>query len=774
MSAFHRRIESALRDAQLQQALRHTLSSFEPARRQAWATLPNPAQVRAQANAIRARTIANLDHYLHQFTERVSARGGKVYFARTAEDACRYVVELARQHGVRLVAKSKSMVSEEIELNARLEQEGIRVVETDLGEYIVQLAGERPSHIITPAIHKRRQEIAQILHQHLGMPLTDDIAVMTATARDALREVFLQADIGITGVNFGIAETGTLVFVSNEGNARMVSTLPRLHVALMGVERLVPTWEECELLLRVLARSATGQKLTVYTSFVSGPKLPGEWDGPEELHVVIVDNGRLRWRGTPMEQALYCIRCGACLNVCPVYKAIGGHAYQSVYPGPIGSLVTPMLWGKERADLAYASTLCGACSEVCPVGIPIHDLLVRWRAMASHRHLRVGERWALRLFGWIARHPRLWRIAQRLGIQFLARRANNGWIERGFGPLKGWTATRSLIAPQVKVPIPPSPFSSWEKGGSDTLLPPDRGTQYRFSFYQFIHIFRQAISPLLKVPPVNGGNRGKLVVPPVNGGNRGKLVVPPVNGGNRGKLVVPPASGGNLQEGGETLAGESVFASESKPIVCTPVSPLPLGEGQGVRANAREGHTHGQDARATGTDILCSWEAVGVRAVACRSEEVVEQILRILGESNATCVLIEEAVLRQWTGLAEQLAKANIQLLPANADKRVKATAQVGISLAVAGWADTGSVVITTGEGRLRSASLLPPISVLLVPNSIIFPSASEWLPHLRKQGVLRTMVAITGPSRTADIEKTLTIGVHGPGMVYALLIEDC
>ncbi len=746
MSAFHRRIESALRDAQLQQALRHTLSSFEPARRQAWATLPNPAQVRAQANAIRARTIANLDHYLHQFTEQVSARGGKVYFARTAEDACRYVVELARQHGVRLVAKSKSMVSEEIELNARLEQEGIRVVETDLGEYIVQLAGERPSHIITPAIHKRRQEIAQILHQHLGMPLTDDIAVMTATARDALREVFLQADMGITGVNFGIAETGTLVFVSNEGNARMVSTLPRLHVALMGVERLVPTWEECELLLRVLARSATGQKLTVYTSFVSGPKSPDEWDGPEELHVVIVDNGRLRWRGTPMEQALYCIRCGACLNVCPVYKAIGGHAYQSVYPGPIGSLVTPMLWGKERADLAYASTLCGACSEVCPVGIPIHDLLVRWRAMASHRHLRVGERWALRLFGWIARHPRLWRIAQRLGIQFLARRANNGWIERGFGPLKGWTATRSLIAPQVKVPIPPSPFSHEEKGGSDTLLPPDRGTQYRFSFYQFIRIFRQAISPLLKVPPVNGGNRGKL--------------------------VVPPASGGNLQEGGETLAGESVFASESKPIVCTPVSPLPLGEGQEVRA--KEGHTHGRDDRATGTDILDSWGAVGVRAVVCRSEGVVEQILRVLGESNATCVLIEEAVLCKWAWLAEQLAKANIQTLPASADKRVKATAQVGISLAVAGWADTGSVVITTGEGRLRSASLLPPISVLLVPNSVIFPSASEWLPHLRKDGGLRTMVAITGPSRTADIEKTLTIGVHGPATVYALLIEDC
>ncbi len=671
MSAFHRRIESALRDAQLQQALRHTLSSFEPARRQAWATLPNPAQVRAQANAIRARTIAHLDHYLHQFTEQVSARGGKVYFARTAEDACRYVVELARQHGIRLVAKSKSMVSEEIELNARLEQEGIRVVETDLGEYIVQLAGERPSHIITPAIHKRRQEIAQILHQHLGMPLTDDIAVMTATARDALREVFLQADMGITGVNFGIAETGTLAFVSNEGNARMVSTLPRLHVALMGVERLVPTWEECELLLSVLARSATGQKLTVYTSFVSGPKSPDEWDGPEELHVVMVDNGRLRWRGTPMEQALYCIRCGACLNVCPVYKAIGGHAYQSVYPGPIGSLVTPMLWGKERADLAYASTLCGACSEVCPVGIPIHDLLVRWRAMASHRHLRVGERWALRLFGWIARHPRLWRIAQRLGIQFLARRANNGWIERGFGPLKGWTATRSLIAPQVKVPMPPFSFSHEAKGEPNT--------------------------------------------------------------------------------------------------------PLPLGEGQEVRAKER--HTHGRDARATGTDILCSWGAVGVRALVCRSEGVVEQILHILGESNATCVLIEEAVLHQWTWLAEQLAKANIQLLPANADKRVKATAQVGISLAVAGWADTGSVVITTGEGRLRSASLLPPISVLLVPKSVVFPTARDWLQYLRKQGLLSpplTMIAITGPSRTADIEKTLTIGVHGPGTVYALLIEDC
>jgi len=456
--AFQNRIAQALADEHLRVALDRATHQFAVRREAVFAALPDADAVRDRARAIRAHTIAHLDRYLEQFITAVEAHGGHVHRAATAQEACDLVVGLAQQAGSPLVAKSKSMVTEEIGLNAALERAGLRVVETDLGEYILQLAGERPSHLIAPAIHKRREDVSALFQRHLGMPPTDEIEAMTATVRQALRQVFLQAGLGVSGVNFGIAETGTLVLVTNEGNGRMVTTVPPVHVAVMGIERVVPTWEDAEVLLRVLARSATGQVMTVYTSFLTGPRRAEEPDGPEALHVVLVDNGRSRWLGTPLEEALLCIRCGACLNVCPVYQAIGGHAYASVYTGPIGSIVTPMLMGSKRAELAFASSLCGACQVACPVRIHLPDLLLRWRQWTAGRLLPRWEWLGLRLYAWTARHPRLWGRVGRWAMALLRRQADEGWIRRGKGPLARWTTSRDFPAPA------PTPFREWWVG----------------------------------------------------------------------------------------------------------------------------------------------------------------------------------------------------------------------------------------------------------------------------------------------------------------------
>ncbi|MEN3002116.1 MAG: LutB/LldF family L-lactate oxidation iron-sulfur protein [Armatimonadota bacterium] len=698
--AFQARIERALADEVLRAALRTGVSNFEPARRAAWAALPDAPRVRARAAAIRAQTLKQLPRYLEQFTQQVERRGGRLFFARTAADACRYIVQLAKARGVSLVAKSKSMVSEEIGLNEALQHAGIRVVETDLGEFIVQLAGERPSHIITPAIHKRRHEIAAILHEHLGMPLTDDIQAMTAAARAALREVFLSAQMGITGVNFGIAETGTLMIFSNEGNARMVSTLPPIHVALMGLERLVPTWEDAEILMRVLPRSATGQAVTAYVSMLTVNHWDTSDDAPGELHVVIVDNGRSRWLGTPMEDALRCIRCGACLNVCPVYQAIGGHAYDSVYPGPIGAIVTPMLTDSHRAELAHASTLCGACTEVCPVGIPLHDLLVRWRAMAFKQCLPWWERLGLKLYGWIARHPSLWARAVRWGTRWVARQAHNGWIPNAKGPLKGWTAVRDLIAPQQgnwRV-NPPAPTHS------------------------------QAVIPRSNLTVRERKVEGKSPVKP----------------------NYPPL--------------ESHPSDNESPEPAWTLSPE--------------------------ADLLLAlekaWQALGVIGAVCQSEqEAVERVCQIIASEGVRTVLVEPQVLKNWQTLADQLRRMGLTLLtgtlprePAEraATARQWATAEVGITEAIAAWADTGTLVMGVGAGRLRTASLLPPVHLALLRQRNLYPCAAAWVKAQRERGELQkglTAIAITGPSRTADIEKVLTIGVHGPGRVYGVLIRE-
>jgi L-lactate dehydrogenase complex protein LldF len=338
-------------------------------------------QLRARARAIKEHTVDNLDYYLEQLATNVERSGGHVFWAKTAADARQYIVDLAARKNVKVAVKSKSMMTEEIELNPALEAAGIEAVETDLGEYIVQLANERPSHINMPAIHKSRGDVADLFTEKLGVERNEDISEMAGLARRILRRRFAEAQMGITGVNYAIADTGTVVLVENEGNIRLTNSLPRVHVALMGIEKVIPKLSDLDVFMKLLSRSASGQKICSYLSFLTGVKTSPSEEGPDEFHLVILDNGRVEMLANPhLRESLFCIRCGACLNACPVYEKIGGHAYGWVYPGPIGAVLTPQLIGRERAAaLPFASTLCGACRDVCPVKINIPEMLLHLR-----------------------------------------------------------------------------------------------------------------------------------------------------------------------------------------------------------------------------------------------------------------------------------------------------------------------------------------------------------------------------------------------------------
>jgi L-lactate dehydrogenase complex protein LldF len=404
--------------------------------------------MRDRAREIRLHTLANLDRYLGTFADAVEANGGTVFFAADASEANEYVVQLAAAKAVQGVVKSKSMLTEEIHLNDALEAAGVDVVETDLGELIVQLSGDRPSHIIAPVLHKTRFEVGELFRDSFDVPYTDDPIELNAIARRYLRHRFLTADMGISGVNIAIAETGSICLVTNEGNGRLSTTAPAIHVAVMGMERIVPSVGDAAVILEVLARSATGQKLSSYTNIITGPRRPGEPDGPDELHVVIVDNGRSDVLGGSTSEILACIRCGACLNACPVYRTVGGHAYGSVYQGPVGSVLSPSLFDlDEWADLPYASTLCGACLEVCPVRIDIPRLLLEQRRRAVEA--KVGPMWMkrpLRAYARVATHPRRYRRLLSVGA-LSGRLFKSGWITRLPWRGKAWTSSRDLQAP---------------------------------------------------------------------------------------------------------------------------------------------------------------------------------------------------------------------------------------------------------------------------------------------------------------------------------------
>jgi L-lactate dehydrogenase complex protein LldF len=366
----------------LQGALEGATGRFRTAREIALAELPGADALRDHFKAIRSATLAGLATHLETFERNAAAAGAHVHWAQDATEACDIVISIARRHGVSLATKTKSMATEEIRLNQALKDAGITPVETDLGEWIIQLAGDPPFHIVAPAIHKTRAQVAELFSRESGKSLpADDIPLLTAEARRMLREKFLAAGLGITGANIGVAETGTIVLVTNEGNGEMTTNLPPVHVAVMGIEKIAPTWDEAAAWLALLARSATGQPMSIYTTFITGPARPEDVDGPREVHIVLLDNRRGALLGTTYEEVLQCIRCGACLNICPVYREAGGHAYGSPYSGPIGAVVTPLLYGlKEYAALPHASSLCGACLDVCPARIDLPRMLLELRA----------------------------------------------------------------------------------------------------------------------------------------------------------------------------------------------------------------------------------------------------------------------------------------------------------------------------------------------------------------------------------------------------------
>jgi len=411
---------------------------------------------RDAARRIKQDTIAHLDEYLIALKGKLEANGCAVYFAADAEQAREYILEVAKKNNVKRVVKGKSMTTEEIGLNNALMRTGIEVTETDLGEYIVQLRHEPPSHIITPAIHLSKEDIGQLFADKLHTPYTAEPEELTAQAREKLRSIFLGAEMGITGVNFAVAETGTLVVIENEGNGRMSSTLPEVFVGVMGIEKVIPKLEDVSHFLEVLGRTATGQKLTTYTNFINGPRRKSEIDGPREVHVVILDNGRSAMLADPvMREALYCIRCGACLNVCPIYRRVGGHAYNSTYPGPIGSIISPNLFGSAAGHLPFASTLCGACRDICPVRIDIPRILLhlRWKetegagAIEWPRDARRVRKGAQR-FAKLARYPRLVRAMGNIGSIVLRPISHDGWVRRMPGAFRAWTKIRDFPRPR--------------------------------------------------------------------------------------------------------------------------------------------------------------------------------------------------------------------------------------------------------------------------------------------------------------------------------------
>lgn len=407
------------------------------------------ARLKDEVRAVREYAVSHLPELLERLETNLVANGCKVHWARDAAEANRVVREIADEHNVQLVVKSKSMTTEEIEMNAALERADIEVVETDLGEYIVQLAGEPPSHITAPVIHKRVEDISDLFVREFGTSPTTDPADLCATARTRLRGKFLRADMGISGGNFAIAETGTVCIVTNEGNGRMVTSMPRVYVAVVGIEKVVPRVEDAILLWQAAARSATGQDATVYFSMSSGPRRQGHPDGPEEMHVVLLDNGRSRVLERGYADALLCIRCGACVNECPVYREIGGHAYgRTAYSGPIGAVVTPLLAEDMRAarELPYASSLCGACLEVCPAKIDLPRLLLDLR----HDLVRLGatgrgERAGMRFFAWAAKRRWMFDLVARVGRWATGVLAGkDGAVRRLPPPFSAWTRSRSF------------------------------------------------------------------------------------------------------------------------------------------------------------------------------------------------------------------------------------------------------------------------------------------------------------------------------------------
>ncbi|MFD1778680.1 LutB/LldF family L-lactate oxidation iron-sulfur protein [Fredinandcohnia salidurans] len=466
---FKTRVETEVQNTFMRGAVSKAQETIQGRKQAVTDELGNWEEWRNHGEEIRQHVLENLDYYLYQLSEQVSNRGGHVFFAQTAEEASTYISELAKKKEAKSIVKAKSMVTEEISLNQKLEEAGCRVIETDLGEYILQMDDhEPPSHIVVPALHKNKEQIRDVFANKMDYKNSEKPEELALFARESLRQDFLQADMGITGCNFAVAETGSITLVTNEGNADLVAALPKTQVVVMGMERLVPTFEEMEVLVGMLTRSAVGQKLTSYITTLTGPREEGDVDGPEDFHLVIVDNGRSNILGTEFQSVLQCIRCAACINVCPVYRHVGGHSYGSIYPGPIGVVLTPLLGGyDDHKELPYASTLCGACTDACPVKIPLHQLIHKHREVIVEREGRapVSEKLLMKAFGFGASSPSLYQMGSKLAPTLTKPITNGDKITKGIGMLKEWTDVRDFPAPNKER------FRDWfknrEKGGEE-------------------------------------------------------------------------------------------------------------------------------------------------------------------------------------------------------------------------------------------------------------------------------------------------------------------
>ena len=459
------KIDETLANPELQTAIYTATGRLITKRKTAVAPLDDYQELRVRANALKRHTLENLDHYLEQVEANVQAHGGKVVWCSDANEVCDFVLGLAKERGARILVKSKSMTSEEVNLNERLEHHHLEAVETDLGEWILQLAEERPYHIVAPALHKTRYDVADLFTRKLGVEREIVVEKQTLIARARLREKFLAADIGISGANFVIADSGAVCIVENEGNARLTTSAPRIHIAIAGVEKLIPRAQDLGVFLKLLGRSATGQPMSVYTSVLSGPRREGEVDGPDEFYLLLLDNGRTKLLADrEKRESLFCIRCGACLNHCPVFRKIGGHSYPWVYSGPIGAIITPQFAGVQHdAWLPYASSLCGACAEVCPVKIDIPRILLELRRDVVEVKTRDGEnRWeklAFRVYAWLMARPRMYEVAGMAARAVAPDPEWNGgsprWIGKlpGFmqrGPVGAWLSQRDLPPPAAR------------------------------------------------------------------------------------------------------------------------------------------------------------------------------------------------------------------------------------------------------------------------------------------------------------------------------------
>ncbi len=413
--------------------------------------LPDPDGLRALAGKIKAHTLDHLDYYLELLEANILKNGGHVHFATTGAEANQIVIDIAKRTKSKLIVKSKSMVSEETELNHALIDAGLEPVETDLGELIVQIAHDHPSHLVMPIIHLKAPQIGRIFEKFFSVPYTEDPPALAEMARVYLRDRFNRADMGVSGVNFGIADTGSICICTNEGNGRMCTSRPRVHVALMGMEKLIPSLETLPVFLKLLARSASGQALTQYTNIITGPKRAGEHDGPEEFHLVVIDNGRSRILASDYRDTLRCIRCGACLNACPIYRTIGGHAYGSIYPGPIGALITPLFNGLEQhVHLPQATSLCGACYEACPVKINIPEMLIHMKQdLKKIGYTKWYEKLLFKVWTRATASKFLYVMGQKFQRLMLRRivKSQDGWIAKLPPPARGWTAARDFPIP---------------------------------------------------------------------------------------------------------------------------------------------------------------------------------------------------------------------------------------------------------------------------------------------------------------------------------------